>query len=99
MKSNDESEDNKSAKKVNSDKKVKIKKKKNKKINKIKINFDFDKNNAKIFSELRRVPTIIAFGKVVQKESVNIKKNKNSKIKLDISQVKYYNQKARGQQD
>ena len=57
-------------------------------------NFDFDKNNAKIFSELRRVPTIIAFGKVVPKESVNIKKNKKH-ILLRPKKIKAHNKNTK----
>ena len=38
----------------------------------------FSKNKPQIFSELKRVPTVIAFGKVVPRESVKIQKqNKN----------------------
>ena len=36
----------------------------------------------KVFSELKRVPTVIAFGKVVPKESVNIKKQTKKHIYL-----------------
>ena len=43
-------------------------------------NFDFDKNNAKIFSELRRVPTIIAFGKVVPKRISKYQKEQKAYI-------------------
>ena len=38
--------------------------------------------NHKVFSELKRVPTVIAFGKVVPKESVNIKKQTKKHIFL-----------------
>ena len=37
-------------------------------------NFNIDNKKTQLFSELKRVPTVIAFGKVVPKESVHIQK-------------------------
>ena len=43
---------------------------------------DFSKNRPKVFSEIKRIPDEIAFGKVVPKESINIQKqNKNHSFK------------------
>ena len=85
LKSNDESEDNKSAKKVNSDKKVKIKKKKKKKINKIKIKFDFDKKSD-------NMKDIIS--KKINKININNKEEDSKKSKEnsnDNDEVFFYN--------
>ena len=85
LKSNDESEDNKSAKKVNSDKKVKIKKKKNKKINKIKINFDFDKKSDNMKDTIsKKINKINKINK--EEDSKKTKENSN-----DNDEVFFYN--------
>ena len=43
-------------------------------------NFDYSKKNAKLFSELKRVPTVIAFGKVVPSASLQVQKNNKKQI-------------------
>ena len=83
LKSNDENEDNKSSKKINSDKKAKNKKRKNKeKINKIKINFDFDKKSDKMKDIINKKINKI------YKEEDNKKTKENSN---DNDEVFFYN--------
>ena len=45
-------------------------------------NFNLEKKKSQVFSELKRVPNIIAFGKVVPKESVKIQKQNKKHIYL-----------------
>ena len=58
-------------------------------------NFDLCKKNSTIFSELKRVPTVIAFGKVVPRESVNIQKQNKKHIFLKPTKTLGHNKNSK----
>ena len=58
-------------------------------------NFNLYKKNSTIFSELKRVPTVIAFGKVVPRESVNIQKKNKKHIFLKPTKTLGHNKNSK----
>ena len=57
--------------------------------------YNSSKNKPQIFSELKRVPTVIAFGKVVPKESVNIQKQNKNQIYIKPKQAIGHNNQTK----
>ena len=58
-------------------------------------NINLEKKKSQIFSELKRVPNIIAFGKVVPKESVKIQKQNKKHIFLKPKKTLGHNQHSK----
>ena len=50
--------------------------------------YDFNKNRPKIFSEMKRIPAVISFGKIIPKETINVQKqNKRRHIIFRPKQI------------